>query len=206
MPPDKDDLDDDQDVTDSQDSRGTKRRDTLDAPGGTRGADGTSGDGDVTDDWPQEARELIRKLRIEARGSGKRAAEAERQLEEIRESQMTEADKIAKRAGDLEEKNKELDRRLRNQAIKDAFREAGREAGAKNPERLWRLIDRDAIEFDPNGEPINATSLIAELRQTDPYLFEPRRGKGGVDGGRQQGAPKFDMNSELRRAAGLGPR
>lgn len=86
-------------------------------------------------------------------------------------------------------------------------------AGAKNPERLARLVDQSQITFDEDGEPEGLDDQVEALKGDYPELFEQQRGSGsrrptrGIDGGRQGGGGKRALSAteqQLQRAGLLG--
>lgn len=83
-----------------------------------------------------------------------------------------------------------------------------REAGARNPDVLMRMLDLDRIT-ETDGKVEGLTEQIKALKSSDPYLFSDRPApRGGVDIG-NTGAPlsgedalNRQVNLEIRRAAG----
>lgn len=180
--------------------------------GGTLDTSGTGAPGADKDKWKEslspEARRYIDELQRTARGHSKAARAAQEELEELKGAKLTESERTAARIAKLEKENLDLKQANRTQAIRVAFSSAGRVANALNPDRLWRLIDPTAIDFDDQGNVVNAEDLVADLKRSDPYLFQNRQGGGSADAGRTP-APKqgsgFDMNRILRGATGREP-
>jgi hypothetical protein len=68
---------------------------------------------------------------------------------------------------------------------------------------VYRLLDREGLEFDAQGRPQNVEAAVKTLLKERPYLA---RGNGSADGGAGTGNGRDggtqDMNALIRRAAG----
>jgi hypothetical protein len=71
------------------------------------------------------------------------------------------------------EESRRLREQQRKMAIRQALASAGRKLGARNPERLWRMVEDDQVAFDDAGQVSNADVLVTDLASSDSYLFEP---------------------------------
>jgi hypothetical protein len=177
---------------------------TITRPGGTPDASGTDAEPDEPPDaWPKEAKDMFRKLRKIADGARRDAQRATDQLQQRQSAGMTEAERAAARVRELETEREKLTGQLRLRSKQEAFREAGIAAKAKSPGTLYRLIDDDAIEWGPDGEIINAPELVAELKRSESWMFEPRGARGSADaaqGADQQPAQRqTDENQVFNR-------
>ena len=138
------------------------------------------------------------------KASDKAAKDLARELETIKNSGKSDAEKLAARIEALEKDNLAKSATIRERDAKDAARTAAKTAGAPDGDLIYRVIKSD-IEFDDNGKPTNLSALIDDLKQLSPNLFkvEPKRIDGGAGNGTK---PKTSdsMNSFIRQAAGRG--
>lgn len=95
------------------------------------------------------------------------------------EAELSEADRLAKRLKDLE--NKEATWQSEREAIIRNHREqlgkyqvmlAAQKMQFKDPEDPFVMIGIDSIEFDDNGEPTNIDALLTALVEKKPYLID----------------------------------
>jgi hypothetical protein len=192
----------------------------ITTPAGTAGAPGTGGEPDVDamaagDQWPEQAKSLIKKLRSQQQAAEREAREAKRALEERSQAGMSEAERVAQRARQLEQELSTAREQLRMQSMREAFRAAGETAGAADPSAIWMLVDRESVDFGPDGEVLNATALVRDLKRSRPWAFKGAQGpQGSADAaqGSQQRPAQVGTNQEqnkvfndwFRGAAGRG--
>jgi len=99
--------------------------------------------------------------------------------------------------------NRRLHERLRLQSLRRTMAVAGRKLGARSPERLWRMVDLEQVDFDELTDTVmNAEALVADLTRTDSYLFaslaeEPPEVRQAVPSAPTR---ESDMNARLRAA------
>lgn len=188
-------------------------------PGGTPGASGTGAGSDVDDalaagdQWPEQAKTLIKKLRTQQQQAEREARDAKKALEERSQAGMSEAERVAARARQLEQELTTAREQLRMQSMREAFRAAGESAGAADPSAIWMLVDRESVDFGPDGEVLNATALVRELKRSRPWAFKGNQPQGSADaaqGSQQRPAQaagqtaeqNAEMNRWFRSAAG----
>jgi hypothetical protein len=202
---------------DSDGGQGQGDGGTITKPGGTPDTAGTAGDepGDEPpDNWPPEAKKTFRKLRDIAKQAEKREQDAVKALQTRSQQGMSEAEQQAARLRELETDNARKGEQIRVQAMREAFREAGTVSGARNPSAVWKLIDRESVDWGPDNEVLNATELVRELKRAEPWAFEPKGPAAKADaaqGPHQQAATSGtdqtrnkQMNEWFRSAAGRG--
>lgn len=68
--------------------------------------------------------------------------------------------------------------------------------GAHNPDVVARMI-AGQVTYDDQGQPTNVQDLVANLRQSDPYLFRRTSADAGTGGG-EGSAPPATMNDLIR--------
>lgn len=188
------------------DDNGTSNGDGQTGAGGTgdQGSQGGQGSGtpqQQASGTPSDSRSAER-LEAELAKVRKEAAEARTKLKALEDEKLSESEKLQNRVKELEEKEKQWERERTESRLRSQVAEAGRKAGAIDPDVLYRLVDPDDIVLDDSGKPKNLDALIKHLRDTRPYLFgKPGSADGGA--GRRTGATGAEtMNDRIRRLAG----
>lgn len=135
--------------------------------------------------------------RIVAREVGK----AEKKWKEAADKAQADATKTETER--LQGRISELETQIRDRDTKDTVVAAlqGRKFAAKNPQAVYRLV-KDELDVDKDGKIKNLDEALTQAKADYPELFglKPSGSANGGEGSTQ--ASKFDMNSELRRAAG----
>lgn len=179
-------------------------------PGATPGAGGatpTAGQGDpgtgaaaasASDDRSAaNAKEALARIATER-------DEARAELKRLKEKDLPEAERTARRLSELEAAEKAWQSREQDLVMEaQAVRLAAKLGFADAEDALgWLARNRDQVEFD-GGRPTNLERLLRELLKSKPhYLAEAVRPRGSAEGGaRGTGAP-VDFNAAIRRAAG----
>lgn len=130
----------------------------------------------------------------------RKAAEFDR----IKASEQTEAEKVAARAKELEDRERTLTQREQRVALQD---EIARVTGADKITLVapvgdvLRLLDTDAVTWD-DGKPVNVGPLVKQLIKERPYLAAKR--SGSADGGEGSGEVKKNTMNDLIRGAWRG--
>lgn len=123
------------------------------------------------------------------------------ELAQLKQSQMTETEKLQNRLKELEGKEQTWQQERRELLLRGTIERTATTLGIVDPEAAYRLLDMSSLEFADDGTPKNVETALKALLKAKPYLGRP--GGGSVDGGSGQGAPPGnDMNALLRRAAG----
>ncbi len=145
-----------------------------------------------------EARELRRELQT----LRKRAKEAEEKVQNAESANLSELERAKRKVAALEQEIAKRDEREREHTVQDAAMSAAVKLGYRNPEVAFRLLDRDAIEFNDTGRPKNVERLLKDLAEKEPYLVKPATGPD-YGGGNRGTTPsrKPDMNTLLKVAA-----
>lgn len=123
------------------------------------------------------------------------------------EAEHRKANETAEQTAQREAEERETERQrliTENRTLKvdGAVRLAAEHAKAHDPETVLALI-ADKVTLDDTGKPTNVNDLLAELRQSKPFLFK-RSGANAGEGQGSGGEPAGDMNDAIRRAAGRG--
>lgn len=138
------------------------------------------------DALPAEGKAYFRELKRTAAGSSKKARDAQAQLDAVQQSTMSTEQRLQMALEREQTARQRAEQKLRTQSVQGAFSREGGAQGAIYPNDLWRQVDPDDIQWDPEtGEVLNAAELVENLRRSFPKLFEDRRPAAGVDAGRR---------------------
>lgn len=159
---------------------------------------------------PERAQRTIDALRAEAR-DGKKAAkerdDALAKLKTIEDAQKSELEREQERARDLEAKVAAAEVKERETNLKLAVFEKANDLGIASPTLALRALDRDAIEYDDQGQPTNLNETLGELLEREPIL-KGQPGKtptGRINAGSGGGGKQPTLTAaELEMAAKTG--
>jgi hypothetical protein len=163
-------------------------------------AGATDGSGTGQPDAAALMRELAELRRSEARyrTENKRLTEAQQAAEDAK---LSEEERIARRLAEAERRSAELEAQLREQRLRSAVLSAAGRL-SDEPEILLALLDRDAIEWTPDGSPKGLERQLRAIVEAHPKLARTAPDFGG---GQRGATPSgTDMNAFIRRAAGRG--
>lgn len=134
-----------------------------------------------------------------------RATAAEQEAQRFRQANETEAQRIQRERDEALEARAELEKRVKDLTVGSAVRDALANAKAFNPATALKMLDLDKIALDDSGVPVKASldQAIADLRQSDPYLFQRTSADAGAGTGTGSSAAP-SMNDMIRAAAGRG--
>jgi hypothetical protein len=165
----------------------------------------------------EKARKALKEANNESAGRRKRLEELEQGEAKRKELEMSEAQKTAKAAADLQAKVAELERqaqvREREQQERVIRYEVMLKAsglGVIDPDAAVKLMDWSALEFDEGGQPKNLEKVLRDLVKAKPYLVKPpAQGASGPninagESGRSSGQPDAGKVEELKRRFRLG--
>jgi hypothetical protein len=158
----------------------------------------TDGSGTGQPDAVALQRELAELRRSEARyrTENKKLLEAAQAAEDAK---LSEEERIARRLAEAERRSSELEAELREQRLRAAvLAAAGRLSD--EPEILLALLDRDAVEWLPDGTPKGLERQLKAIIEAHPKLARSAPDFGG--GQRGTTPTGTDMNAFIRRAAG----
>ncbi len=136
--------------------------------------------------------------RAVAREVADKRKQIEDELRAEQESKRLEADQQWKELADKREAEKnDLKRDLlareaaeRNRILRYEIRDAARDLAFADPDDAFHLIDRDAIEFNDDGEPTNVAALVKALADKKPHLVKQ-------DGDGRRGTPEMRRGGTL---------
>lgn len=202
--------------TDAAASTETSRNATDDAA-----RDGRSDSEDDLDseEDPSKLRQMLRDLRKSERKRNEgynslqqqvrdlQGAASTRQQEALANAPLEERVKaMEKELADERAKNTRLEQERKDERTDGAIREAARRLNAADPDDVVRLLDRDDLTIEEDGNPTNAEAIVRAMLRKKPHLTRAGGG-GGADGG-NRGTPgkgsSEDMNDLLRSARGRG--
>ena len=166
-----------------------------------------NGDGDGLGDAGKKAIAAEREARAAAED---RAKELEKRIREFEDRDKSESERTSEKISALERDLADANERAATSELRIDGLEAARDAGAKYPDAVWKLVDVAKVNRDRNGNPTNLEELVSEIRDSYPDLFRARAGRGSANGGSQSGDSSSgddggsDMSARIRRAAGKG--
>lgn len=172
----------------SQDDAGTSTQDV--AP---EGDSGTS----VTD---------VAQLQKELNKARKQAAEtraALKLLQDERKSetdqQLTEQQRLEQRVQELERTNEKLAATVRESVLTATVTQYAAKLGIIDPDAAVKLLDKDDLELDDDGRPLNVEQALKELVKEKPYLVGKMRNGGSTtdaaSGAHEAPPPRLDRKS-----------
>lgn len=96
-----------------------------------------------------------------------------------------------------------LRERLHAIELEKAFGAAARDQkiGAKNPERLFKLVDKSSLTLKEDGSIEGVDKVLKQLKDEWPEMFSSGTANGGAGNGQAPNAA--DMNALIRRTAGI---
>ncbi len=171
---------------------------------------GTDADGKPATGEPESDEKLgeggksaLQKERVAASEWKAKAETAARELQALKDAQLTDVERRDKRLAELEAKESDWERERQDWQTREAVTVTALRLGYADPQDAYFLIDRAALEFDETGKPRNVDKLLTALLAAKPYLAGASRPGGSFDGG-PRGAPAggVDMNDLIRRSAG----
>jgi hypothetical protein len=120
-----------------------------------------------------------------------------KKLKAREDAELSETDRLQKRAKELEDSNTALRSQIRDRDARDAVTIAARKLGALDPSAAYRLV-RDELEFDEKtGEILDVEKALKKAKAEFPTLFGRAAGSADGGSGSRQGAAA-DMNAWLR--------
>lgn len=178
---------DDQDGDDGDDS------------GADDDGDDESGDEDDEDDDKSKSKESSRvkelsdenaRWRVKYRNRGKRIADLETEIAELKKGKPAPKDEDDASGDDtasveLKTENEKLKEKLVTQSIRMEFNDlvTGSDALAKfkNPKTAFRLLDLSEVEIDEDGDITGLDDAIKALVKSDPYLLDSSKDEDDED-------------------------
>lgn len=137
---------------------------------------------DAKNGGPDQVQALLRKLRKQ-----------EKELESLRNSEadrknaeLSDVERYKKQVADLTSENNSLKLESKKTALRYAFEDAAREAGAVDTEAAYKLADLSGVEFGEDGKPIGIKEALKSLKDSRQFLFgaqKPVVPPGGVANG-----------------------
>ena len=160
---------------------------------GNSGGSGSANTGSEGGQTKTFSEEYVKELRGESAKYRTELSKTNARLKELEDAQLSETEKLTKRAKELEEQNAALMGSVRKSSIESA----ATAAGAIVPAAIAGLIPADAADI---------TEAVNAVKKAYPALFKPAVGGSADAGGGTSGSggkpPAADMNTILRKAAG----
>lgn len=160
------------------------------------GSEGGSVDVAALQREAEEARREAAKYRTSLRA-------LEEQQRQAQQATLTDAERNAQENTSLKSEVATLKAALADERMLNRVMATAGRLGFADPIDAFRLLERDKVEVDDDGEPKNLQKMLSDLLSAKPYLASSAvRATGSAEGGaRGSGAPS-DMNRLIRQAAG----
>lgn len=97
-------------------------------------------------------------------------AEKAEKFDELRAERQSELENAQERAAEAETQLEQLRERMQLNQARSAVIEAAADAGARDLDAVWRLIDQDVLERDEDGNITNAEQAVQTLLEERDYL------------------------------------
>lgn len=174
-----------------------------DGAGGAGGGSDDDGAGDGKDKDDTGLKTALDKERDARKAAEQRAKAAEKERDALKTAGQTDAEKAAAERDAAKARADKYVATVRTANGREAVRSAAKEAGAPDPDLIYRLVKAD-IDFDDDDEPTNVDRLVMDIKKEYPDQFKVKPGKADAGGEGAKGAPKkgADMNAWIRAQAG----
>lgn len=176
------------------------------------GGDGGNSDptpgGDPPKTFTQEQLDAIIADRLQ-RERGKYAdyedlKKAKDELDALKAGQLSEAEKLNKRAAEAEAKAQAAEARIKEMNTRGEIERQARKLGIVDEDAAYRLLDVTKLEFDDAGSPTNAEALLKDLVKAKPYLAQAATSTIGATNPARSGGDSTDaFTAALYKGAGL---
>jgi hypothetical protein len=112
----------------------------------------------------------------------KKLEEYEKQAEEKRLAELSEAERLQEELKKLQAERESLaaelekaTQRMKEQAILNEFIQHANKAGITYVEDAYKLADLSAVEFDENGKPLGIEEIVKNLVKEKPFLVAEKK-------------------------------
>src|SRR5258708_1421788 len=119
---------------------------------------------------PEDYERMIADLRKENAGHRTKLKKFEDDETQRTQAQMSEQEKLQKTAADLQSKYDSDTSALTERIVRYEVERQAARLGIIDPDAAAQLIDWDALEYDEDGTPRNADTLLKDLLKAKPYL------------------------------------
>ncbi len=116
-----------------------------------------------------EYERMIAELRKENASARVKAKELDDLRKQIEEEKLSEKERLERRLAEAQKEREQALVRAQEGIVNAEIKAELAAQGLRNP-KLARLIDRERIEFDDNGNPTNIADLIADVLKEMPEL------------------------------------
>ena len=122
------------------------------------------------------------------------------ELEQLKAAQLSETEKLQKRAEAAEAKAAEAASRAQGALRRAAIVAAAQRAGAVDPDAVVALLDQSSVTVDDDGTVTGAEEAVKDLLKAKQYLVgkTPTPAPGGADGGPRGKAPTSITKESLK--------
>lgn len=131
---------------------------------------------DLESDGERFDAEYVKKLRSEAAQYRKSLRELEAKTKEREDAELSESQKLAKRAQELETLLATAERERKERVTRYEVQLMAQKMGVQDYDAAFRLIDQAELEYGEDGQPINVEKVVKALIAKRPYLVAASAG------------------------------
>jgi hypothetical protein len=160
----------------------------------------TTPDAQAADGQEPITLEEARRLRSEGQALRKRLKAFEDAQAQAEAAKLTEQERLQKHASDLQAKYDSDTSALTERIVRYEVERQASKLGIVDPDAAAKLIDWSALEYDEDGTPTNAETLLKDLLKARPWLAQAQQGKAAPSSG---GATNPSRTAASSNAGGL---
>jgi hypothetical protein len=148
-------------------------------------------------DPPSGDSDQVKQLRAEAAARRKELRETQAKLKEFEEAQLSEQEKLTKRATEAEQRATQLEQRAQDALLRATVTAEAAKAGITDTDAARLLLPSvGQVEYDQDsGEPVNVADLVKQLVDAKPYLVAQDDGPAPRDPRTQRTTPATPKRS-----------
>jgi hypothetical protein len=161
---------------------------------------------DAQDNAPAPDAGALKEARAEAAKYRKRLRDLEAQQQAVRDQELTESERQAKRFAEMEQALADQQQATRSLALESAVAMRANTLGIVDAEVAVALLDRDALDYDDTGRP-DPSSLDMALKQlikAKPYLKTATAPSSPANPARSEPVGETDAQRRARLYGGGG--
>ena len=143
----------------------------------------TTPDAQAADGQEPITLEEARRLRSEGQALRKRLKAFEDAQAQAEAAKLTEQERLQKHAADLQSKYDADTAALTERIVRYEVERQASKLNIVDPDAAAKLIDWSSLEYDEDGTPTNAETLLKDLLKARPWLASTQQGKPAASSG-----------------------
>lgn len=158
--------------------------------------------GDSGEDLKAEldrARKALAAANKEAADRRKKLEAFERAEQERQQAQLSETERLKQQLAEAESKAATATAAANERLLRAAVLAEASKLGFVDPSDAWRMLDRDGLGIDEDGEATGASEALKALAKAKPYLVKAATAPAAsIDGDRGRGASTPEQKAAVR--------